>query len=66
MIYFSKREMFYYLRFQLLLEFWNRAKNGGRKSFRFEELENDFFLAQDNPMFVPYLDGVARDLALRD
>lgn len=66
LIYFSKREMFYYLRFQLLLEFWNRAKNGGRKSFRFEELENDFFLAQDNPMFVPYLDGVARDLALRD
>ena len=66
LIYFSKREMFYYLRFQLLLEFWNRAKNGGRKSFRFEELENDFFFAQDNPMFVPYLDGVARDLALRD
>ena len=44
LISFTARDEFYYLRFAKLLEFWNRAKEGGRKSFRYEELEPDFFL----------------------
>lgn len=63
---FSKRDEFYYLRLQKLLEFWNRAKEGGRKSFRHEELESDFFLPQGRGVLVPYLDTLQKDLLLRD
>ncbi len=38
LIYYSKKDYYYYLPFKNLLEFWERAKTGGRKSFRFEEL----------------------------
>ena len=47
LISFTARDEFYYLRFAKLLEFWNRAKEGGRKSFRYEELEPDFFLPEE-------------------
>lgn len=32
LISFTQREQFYYLRFEELLHFWNRAKDGGRKA----------------------------------
>ena len=35
-IFYSARNLFYYLPFETLFTFWQRAKNGGRKSFRFE------------------------------
>lgn len=42
---FTKRDEFYYLRLDMLLEFWKRAKEGGRKSFRYEELDPGVFPA---------------------
>ena len=42
---FTKRDEFYYLRLDMLLEFWKRAKEGGRKSFRYEELDPEVFPA---------------------
>lgn len=66
LIAFTAREEYYYLRLSLLKEFLQRAKNGGRKSFRYEELEKEFFLEQKNSFFIPYLDGVQKDLDARD
>ena len=66
LISFNHKDEFYYLRFKKLLEFWNRAKEGGRKSFRYEELEPEFFFKQGNGIFVPYLDTLQKDLDLRD
>ena len=34
LVSFTARDEFYYLRLAELLKFWNRAKEGGRKSFR--------------------------------
>ncbi len=65
-IYFSARNVLYYMRYEEMLSFWNRAKEGGRKSFRYEELDAGFFLPLENGCFVPYLDGVNKDLAYRD
>jgi len=39
LIYYSKKERYFYLRFAKMKEFWNRMEQGGRKSFRFEEIE---------------------------
>ena len=66
LISFTARDEFYYLRFAKLLEFWNRAKEGGRKSFRYEELEPDFFLRKSRGVLVPYLDAMQKDMAMRD
>ena len=66
LISFTARDEFYYLRLSKLLEFWNRAKEGGRKSFRYEELEPEFFLPKSRGVLVPYLDTMQKDLAMRD
>ena len=66
LISFTSRDEFYYLRLAKLLEFWNRAKEGGRKSFRYEELEPEFFLQKSRGVLVPYLDTMQKDLAMRD
>ena len=63
---FEKQGGFYYLRLAKLLEFWNRAKEGGRKSFRYEELESDYFLPKGKAVLVPYLDTLQKDLLARD
>lgn len=66
LISFTHRDEFYYLRFEKLKEFWNRAQNGGRKSFRYDELESDFFLKSGKGILVPYLDALQKDLLIRD
>ncbi len=63
---YTHRDIFYYLRLAKLLEFWNRAKEGGRKSFRYEELEPEFFLPKNRGVLVPYLDALQKDLLARD
>lgn len=64
-IFYSHRNEFYYLRYRKMLEFWNRAKEGGRKSFRYEELEPEFFITSKGGLLVPYLDLMQRDLDQR-
>ncbi len=66
LIFFDHRDRLYYLRLERLLAFWERRERGGRKSFRIEELEPDFYLSNHGALLVPYLDGLKKDLALRD
>lgn len=66
LIYYTHRELFYYLPYEMLRFFWNRAVKGGRKSFRFEELNPEYILPQKNGIFVPYLDILSKDLEDRE
>lgn len=66
LIYFTKKDLIYYMRFQELVRFWNRMEEGGRKSIRFDELEERFFLPKVPGVFVPYLEGIQKDLEERD
>ena len=66
LIYFSARKIVYYLRYAEMLRFWNRAKEGGRKSFRMDELESGFFFEMRQGVYVPYLDMIEKDLELRE
>lgn len=66
LIYFSHRNELYYMQFKEILKFWERAKEGGRKSFRYEELDPSFFMTFKNAYFVPYLDYIQKDLDGRD
>lgn len=66
LISYTKRDEFYYLRFSLLKKFWQRKEEGGRKSFRYEELDPEFFLEHKGGFMVPYLEGLQKDLKMRD
>ncbi len=66
LIHYNTKGVLYYMRIQELNVFWERAKKGGRKSFRFEELNEDFFMELTKGIYVPYLDMVQKDLDLRE
>lgn len=65
-LYYSHKDMFYYLNLKQLLIFWNRAKDGGRKSFRFDELDPKFVMPKKQGILVPYLDVLNVDLEERE
>ena len=66
LIYYAKKDLFYYLRFSELDRFWQRAKQGGRKSFRFEELTTEYMITKHTGIFVPYLEMLSKDLMERE
>lgn len=66
LIYYSTRDELYYMRYEQVRGFWDRGMNGGRKSFRYDELEPGWFMEFKQGYFVPYLDMIQKDLNLRD
>ncbi|MFV0528940.1 MAG: Holliday junction resolvase RecU [Lachnospiraceae bacterium] len=66
LLYFQKEDVFYYMTLSELVYFWERRENGGRKSFRFDELNTSFILGTQSGILVPYLQGIQKDLELRD
>lgn len=66
LIYFTKRDIYYYMRDEELERFWKRAEDGGRKSFRYDELDEEFFFKSTNGYYIPYLEMLKKDLEFRD
>ena len=62
LIFYSARDIIYYLPYEMLRFFWDRLVSGGRKSFRFEELNPDYILPKKEGILVPYLDMIQKDL----
>ena len=65
-LYYSHKDLFYYLNLEQLLMFWRRAKDGGRKSFRFDELDPKFEIPKKHGILVPYLEMLNLDLEQRE
>lgn len=63
LIYYTKKDLFYYMNIDEMTIFYNRMLEGGRKSIRFDELNSDNFLPKKSGVLVPYLDMIARDAA---
>jgi len=66
LIYYTHKDVLYYLPYEMLKFFWDRAKEGGRKSFRYEELNPEYVLPKKHGILVPYLDILQKDLEDRD
>ena len=66
LIYYTERDELYYMRYEQIRRFWDRSQQGGRKSFRYEELEPGWYMQLKNGYFVPYLDHIQKDLDLSD
>ncbi len=56
----------YYLPFRDICRFWRRMKEGGRKSFTYEEVDKDWQIRSYRDMFVHYLEQIQMDLERRD
>ena len=65
-LFFSMRNELFYLPYTDMMKFWNRAQEGGRKSFRYEELDQNYYIHPKNGLLVPYLETLQRDLDTRD
>ncbi len=65
-LYFSHRNLFYYLKYSKLKEFYERMDQGGRKSFRLNELTEDYVIHPKGGILVPYLDSIRQDLEERE
>jgi recombination protein U len=66
LIYFKKKDTYYYLTFDKLYEFWERSVNGGRKSFRFDELDLSYQIPVQHGSCINYLQTLQMDLNRRD
>lgn len=62
LIYYTHRDIMYYLSLRELMTFWTRMEQGGRKSFRFDELSQQYFFSKKGGFVVPYLDMIQHDL----
>lgn len=62
LIFYTHKDIFYYLPYEMLIFFWKRAKDGGRKSFRYDELNPEYIITKKNGILVPYLDLLQKDL----
>ena len=66
LIYYSTRDELYYMRYGQIRRFWERGNNGGRKSFRYDELDPGWFMEFKQGYFIPYLDMIQKDLDCRE
>lgn len=66
LIYFKAQEIFYYLPFVEMKKYWERAQNGGRKSFRYDDLNPHYQISTYDGVMLHYLDMINRDLQNRD
>ncbi len=66
LLYYTQKDVMCYLPFDMFKFFWDRAKEGGRKSFMFDELNPDYFIEQNEGVFVPYLEPLKQDLEERE
>lgn len=65
-VYYTGKNEMLYLPLRDVLRFWKRAQEGGRKSFRYEELDKSYRIEQGAGVFVPYLEAIQKDLNARD
>ena len=55
----------FYIPYNDIIKFWNRAKEGGRKSFTYEEINKQFKIRSHNGIMVHYIEMIQKDLDMR-
>lgn len=63
-LYFSNRNRFFYLPYEQLAAFWNRAKVGRSKHFSIDELDPEYEI-HSNGFLLHYLELLQKDILTR-
>lgn len=66
LLYYTHLDEIYYLPFRDIIRFHQRRMEGGRKSFRIEEIDRTYLVAQNKGVPVHFLEALNRDLSQRD
>ncbi len=66
LINFTDRRDYYYLRYSEAESYFEREKKGGRKSFRRDELDEEYFFSEEKGFLIPYLKMIQKDLDERE
>lgn len=64
-LHFTKRDEIYYIPFRDIKAFWERAQQGGRKSFCYDEINKDYIITSSEGVLVHYLAALKKDLENR-
>lgn len=64
-LYFTAKDEAYYVPFRDLKFFWERAQNGGRKSFTYNEINKEFQIHSNCGIILHYLEMIQKDLIIR-
>ncbi len=62
---YTAKDEIYYLPLDSLNAFWKRMEDGGRKSFRYEEIDRSYRVRRAGEVLVHYLEGLQKDLDRR-
>lgn len=60
------RDEFYYLPYRDAARFWQRAEEGGRKSFLYEEIDHSYRINTGEGLPLHFLEALANDLRERE
>lgn len=66
LIYYSSKDLIYYMNYEELAFFYNRQENGGRKSIAYSELKPENFHHKGDNLYINYLEYVNDDLEKRE
>ena len=65
-LYFSTYDEKYYIPFTDIMLFWNRSKEGGRKSFTYDEINKEYKIRSVRGIMVHYIEMIQKDLDSRN
>ena len=65
-IFYTHRDEKYYIPFCDVDKFYNSAKNGGIKHFKYEEINRDYIIRQKKGVVLHYLEQLQMDLETRE
>lgn len=58
LVYFKMYDEYYYLPFKKILRFWEKSKNGGRKSIPYKDFDKKYIIKQNGKFYVHYLEAL--------
>lgn len=64
-IYYTHKDEMYYLPFSYVKKFYDRCHQGGRKSFRFEEIDTSYRIESQRGVHVHFLPLLQKDIDSR-
>jgi recombination protein U len=62
LLFYTARDEAYYVPLRDVLYFWNRAAEGGRKSFTYDEIDHTLRIRVKNDVYVMFLEQLQMDL----
>lgn len=65
-LYYTQKDIMLYMTFSEMYRFWKRTEDGGRKSFRYEELTEVIPISRKGEFLCHYLEGLAEDIEKRE